>query len=89
MAFTATLDGIEKTANPGTLTAHVIYRDSDNPDWSPRRDIPISLAVVTTQDQLQQAIIAAIRADASPFYKQIQAYPLAVGLIGQTLTITQ
>lgn len=89
MAFTATLEGVEKTGNPATLTIHVTYRDGSDPDWRQPRDILVPLAGVTNQQQLQDAIIAAVRADASSFFKQLAAYPLALGLIGQTLTITQ
>lgn len=88
MAFTAQLDGVERTGNPATLTIHVTYRDDTNPDWTQPRDILVSLAGLTTAQALQDAIIAAVRADASGYFKQLQAHALVGGLVGQTITIT-
>ncbi len=88
MAFTAILDSVSKAGDPTRVEINVTYRDDANPDWRQSRLLPITLDPALSPTEQRAAIVAAVRADASPYFRQLAAYAGLTALVGQSIIVS-
>lgn len=87
MAFTATLDSVQRGEDPATFDLGVTYRDSTSPDWSVSKILRTTIDPTLTPAQQRNALVALVKADALPYQKQQVIYAELLALVGQSVQV--
>jgi len=87
MAFTATLESVQRAGDPGFFDLGVSYADTAVPDWSVHKTLRVTVDSSQTATQQRAALVAAITADAQRYKTQAAIQAALTSLIGQTVTV--
>lgn len=87
MAYTATLNSVQRAGDPGAFDLSLTYLDSNEPDWHVFKVLRVVIDPTLTAAQQRAALIAQITADATLYKQQSTTYAALLGLVGQTLTL--
>ena len=87
MAYTATLNTVQRAGDPGAFDLNLTYLDSNDPDWHVHKTLRVVVDPALTAAQQRAAIVAQITADANLYKQQSATFAALLSLVGQVITL--
>lgn len=87
MAFTATINSVSRSEDPGSFDISVTYLDSADPEWRVPKTLRVIVDPAATVQVQRQTVQSAIQADAQRYKQQLAVYGGLLSLVDQTFTI--